>query len=126
MKRQPLISPYSKVFNFCFNLLDALSPVFKYFSSAKYRKLALIFKIHIYSYCTNVHFSLPRMGVIWKLSHQRQTEEKIGNYFSFCSFFFTISLKGKKKCNRKQRRASSALKFVRRSKTIMHIDFFKG
>lgn len=31
MKRQPLISSYSKVFNFCFNLLDALSLVFKHF-----------------------------------------------------------------------------------------------
>lgn len=52
MKRQPLISSYSKVFNFCFNLLDALSLVFKYFSSAKYSKLALIFLfIYILAVC---------------------------------------------------------------------------
>lgn len=120
MKRQPLISSYSKVFNFCFNLLDALSLVFKYFSSAKYRKFALIF-LFIYILTVNVHFSLPRMGVIWKFSHRNKQKKVLKLFFILLSFknFF----KKKEKCKRKKKIASSALKFVRRSKTIMHIDF---
>lgn len=73
MKRQPLISSYSKVFNFCFNLLDALSLVFKHFHLQS--TLSLPFFIHIYSYCINVHFSLPGMGVIRKLCHQNKQKK---------------------------------------------------
>lgn len=72
MKRQPLISSYSKVFNFCFNLLDALSLVFKYFSPAEYSKLALIFCC-----CINVQLSLTWMDIIWKFFHRRKKSLKL-------------------------------------------------
>lgn len=94
MKRQPLISSYSKVFNFCFNLLDALSLVFKYFSSAKYSKLALIF-LFIYILtallCTS-HYQ----GWVSSGSFPTKINRKKVLKLCFILFSFKISLKRKK------------------------------
>lgn len=123
MKRQPLISSYSKVFNFCFNLLDTLSLVFKYFSSAKYSKLALIF---LFSYILTVlMYSSHYHG--WMSSGSSPTKMNRKKFYLLYSSTLKFLLKVQnKKCKKKKKIASSALKFVRRSKTIMHIDFFKG
>jgi len=63
------------------------------------------------------------MGVMWKFSHQYKQKKLLKLFFIL--FSSKISLKRKKKCKRKKKIASTALKFVRRSKTIMHIDFSK-
>lgn len=84
MKRQPLISSYSKVFNFCFNLLDALSLVFKHFSSAKYSELALIF-LFIYI-LTVLMYTSHYQG--WMSSGNSPT--KIKRKKKFKNYFFIL------------------------------------
>lgn len=82
MKRQPLISSDSKVFNFCFNLLDTLSLVFKYFSSAKYSKLALIF-LFIYILIVLMYNSHYQGWMSSGSSLTKMNTKKF--YFSYCS-----------------------------------------
>lgn len=106
MKRQPLIFSQSQVFNFSFNLLGALSLVFIYFSPAEYNNFALIKK------CINV-VSLAWMSV---------TEKCVPLFLkkSCKMIFFSALFENLKK---KPEMESLALKFMMRSKGIMHIDF---